>query len=162
MPIDPERTSDEEALTRAHATLRRVERGAVRVDAPAPLAGQAPASLAEEVLRIRQATAAPAGTILRRLLFVWFRVYVREARGSKVELTNVRIPVPIPLVGLLLPRRMDAAKAARLVDAMRRPPSDGDGGIEGGLASSMAFEFVRHATHDPDRDKSEFVVIGFD
>jgi len=163
MSIDPERTSDEEALTRAHATLRRVERGAVRVESPAPLAGQATASLAEEVLRIRQATAAPAGTILRRLLFVWFRVYVREARGSKVELTNVRIPVPIPLVGLLLPRHMDVAKAARLVDAMRRPPSDGDGGgFEAGLSSSMAFEFVRHNTYDPDRDKSEHVVIGFD
>lgn len=161
MSMDPKRTSDEEALTRAHATLRRVERDTER-GAPAPLAASAPASLVEDVLRIRQATAAPAGTILRRLLFVWFRVYVRETRGSKVELTNVRIPVPIPLVGLLLPRRMDAAKAARLVDTLRRPPTQADGGAESQLASQMAFEFVRHATHDPDRDKSEYVVIGFD
>ena len=158
-----ERTSGQDSLARAKGTLRRVTSDALRIDDPARLAPSASASLADEILRIRDATAASPATGLRRLLFVWFRVYVRETRGQKVELTNVRIPVPIPLIGVLLARRMDAAKAARLVDALHRPTHGaGDVGAEAQLASTMAFELVRHATYDPDRDKSEYVVIGFD
>jgi len=151
--------SDEEALTHAHAALRRATASHAPSGTPAPLARAGGGSLADEILRIRQATAAPAATSLRRLLFVWFRVYVREVRRGKVELTNVRIPIPIPLVGLLLPRRIDALRAARLLDAMHRPAG---GGIEAELGSSMAFEFVRHVADDPERDKTELVVVGFD
>ena len=50
----------------------------------------------------------------------------------------------------------------RMEELRRRMSSAKAWGIEAELGSTMAFEFVRHVADDPERDKSELVVVGFD
>jgi hypothetical protein len=98
------------------------------------------------------AKAAPA-KIGRRALFSWLRIFVHDPK--KGERVNLRIPIPIPLVGLLLPTQPPVNQALRLRNLM---VASGDPAktLETYLDSVMAIEFIRV------EDDDELVIIGLD
>lgn len=98
------------------------------------------------------AKAAPA-KIGRRALFSWLRIFVHHP-GER-ERVNLRIPIPIPLVGLLLPQRPAASQALRLRNMMVQS-DDPAKTLETYLDSLMAVEFIRV------QDDDELVIIGLD
>ncbi len=95
----------------------------------------------------------------RRLFFVWLRIYVRENKHGKTERVNVKIPLPIPIIGAAFARELSLQKAAKLAAELRRGRADA---LDELLESEMGFEFVRVHEEHPERDKSELVVIGLD
>lgn len=121
------------------------------------------AALALQAQSLRVAFARPPATRLRRLLWLWFRVFVRETKRGRVERVNVRIPIPIPLVGALLPGRMSGVQALKALGVADAAP---DAAASAELAtyvdSVMGFEFVRVEEHHPERDHTSLVVVGFD
>jgi hypothetical protein len=72
----------------------------------------------------------------RRALFSWLRIFVHNPGDG--ERVNLRIPIPIPLVGLLLPSQPPVNQALR-------------------LRNMMAIEFIR-----VEEDDGELVIIGLD
>jgi hypothetical protein len=98
------------------------------------------------------AKAAPA-KIGRRALFSWLRIFVHDP--TKGERVNLRIPIPIPLVGLLLPTQPPVNQALRLRNMMVES-DDPAKTLETYLDSLMAVEFIRV------QDDDELVVIGLD
>ncbi|MCC6605834.1 MAG: hypothetical protein IT327_21680 [Anaerolineae bacterium] len=98
------------------------------------------------------AKAAPV-KIGRRALFSWLRIFVHDPR--KGERVNLRIPIPIPLVGLLLPTQPPVNQALRLRNMMVES-DDPAQTLETYLDSLMAVEFIRV------QDDDELVVIGLD
>ena len=109
---------------------------------------------------IRSVAAAPPMRILRRFLFLWLRVYVRETKRGKSQRVNVRIPIPVPVIGALFPfglTRMHALKALALADGADDPT----GAVSDYLDSVMGFEFVRVDERKGD-DHHELVVVGLD
>src|SRR6266581_2677044 len=109
------------------------------------------AGMRSDVDHIRAIAEQPASRALRRFVFVWFRVFVLDIKGPKREKVNVRIPIPLPIVGALFPHRLTRQKAlAALATA-----------VADYLDSVMGFEFVRvEDRKGPDR--RELVVVGFD
>jgi len=98
------------------------------------------------------AKAAPV-KIGRRALFSWLRIFVHNpADGERV---NLRIPIPIPLVGLLLPQQPPVNQALRLRNMMVQS-DDPAKTLETYLDSLMAVEFIRV------QDDDELVIIGLD
>jgi hypothetical protein len=98
------------------------------------------------------ARAAPA-KIGRRALFSWLRIFVHDPK--KGERVNLRIPIPIPLVGLLLPTQPPVNQALRLRNLMVAS-DDPAKTLETYLDSVMAIEFIRV------EDDDELVIIGLD
>ena len=98
------------------------------------------------------AKAAPA-KIGRRALFSWLRIYVNHPGDG--ERVNLRIPIPIPLVGLLLPQQPPVNQALRLRNMMVKS-DDPAKTLETYMDSMMAVEFVRV------EDDDELVIIGMD
>lgn len=84
-------------------------------------------------------------------------VYERKDSG-KEQRVDVRIPIPIPLVGALFPRMIGWRHALAALAAGR----DGRDtqGMRTYLDSVMGFEFVRVEEQKP--GKYELVVVGFD
>ena len=115
-------------------------------------------TLQTEVEQMRQSTGTPLATSLRRLLFVWFRVYVRTSKRGKEERVNVGIPIPIPVVGALLRQHLDFAQALKVVGLAHQDPQAAGQYLE----SCMALELVRVETGNAERDKQELVVVGLD
>lgn len=135
----------------------------VRPPAPAVGVERTALALAEQAYTLRRAFARPAATRLRRFLFFWFRVHVRETKRGQLERVNVRIPIPIPLVGALLPGRMSGVQALRALElAEAAPPAESTAALAAYVESVMGFEFVRVEEHQPDRDSHSLVVVGFD
>ncbi len=140
--------------------------GAVRVVPAEPgaitIAAGTPAELAVQVREIRALSGQPAGTLMRRLLFMWLRVFVHETKANgKVERVNLRLPVPVPLVGALLRRSLPSAQALRAA-AVATESDDGRAALGRYLESWMGFELIRVESHDAASHKSELVVIGLD
>lgn len=122
------------------------------------------AALAVQAQTLRAAFGRPPATRLRRLLWIWFRVYVRETKRGRQERVNVRIPIPIPLLGALLPARMSGAEALKAL-ALAEDDAGGPGGaaqLASYVESWMGFEFVRVEENHPERDQRSLVVVGFD
>lgn len=158
----PRRQASDAALATVHEDLARLE-GTARADAA--LAPASTAELAPQVKHLREVFVRPPSTQMRRLFFLWFRVWVRETKKGKVDRVNVRIPIPIPLIGLLFPRRMSQKQAFDALEAARRDAREGADPMStlGSYAdSAMAFELVRVHEEHPERDHYEQVVIGFD
>lgn len=95
----------------------------------------------------------------RRLFFVWLRVYVRETKYGKAERVNVRIPLPIPIIGAAFARQLSLQKAAKIAAEIRRGRAVE---LDELLESEMGFEFVRVHEEHPERGKSQLVVVGLD
>ena len=98
------------------------------------------------------AKAAPV-KIGRRALFSWLRIFVHNPGDG--ERVNLRIPIPIPLVGLLLPSQPPMNQALRLRNMMVES-DDPAKTLETYLDSLMAVEFIRV------QDDDELVIIGLD
>lgn len=98
------------------------------------------------------AKAAPA-KIGRRALFSWIRIFVHHPGDG--ERVNLRIPLPIPLVGLLLPQQPPVNQALRLRNMMAES-DDPAKTLETYMDSMMAVEFIRV------QDDDELVIIGLD
>ena len=98
------------------------------------------------------AKAAPV-KIGRRALFSWLRIFVHNPGDG--ERVNLRIPIPIPLVGLLLPSQPPMNQALRLRNMMVES-DDPAKTLETYLDSLMAVEFIRV------EDDGELVIIGLD
>lgn len=99
------------------------------------------------------AKAAPV-KIGRRALFSWLRIFVHHPGDG--ERVNLRIPIPIPLVGLLLPSQPPINQALRLRNLMAESDNPAKT-LETYLDSMMAIEFIR-----VEEDDGELVIIGLD
>ncbi len=114
-------------------------------------------NLGDQVKELQNLSTIPMGTSLRRLLFVWFRVYVLETKRGKQERVNVRIPLPIPIIGVMFARQLSFQKAAQIAAQARRGEDVSDL-----LDSTMGFELIRVEDDHAERNKSTLVVIGLD
>ena len=114
----------------------------------------------EDLDQIRAIAAAPPARVLRRFVFLWFRVYVNEKKHGKVERVNVRIPIPVPLIGGLFPPNLSRAKALRAL-AIAESADDPASAVSDYLDSVMGFELVRVDERKSDEHRS-LVVVGFD
>lgn len=114
-------------------------------------------NIAAETKQLQEMSTISATSAFRRLFFIWFRVYVRETKYGKSERVNVKIPIPIPIVGAALARQLSFQKAAKLAAAAQRGED-----IDELLESEMGFEFVRVHEEHRERGKSQLVVVGFD
>lgn len=122
-------------------------------DAPADLMVRA------EELRLREA--ADWGSVARRLLFVWFRIYVVERENGKWQRVNVRIPLPIPIVGGFLRRKMSQQQAIKALTLAHGADADMTG-LERYLSSIMALELIRVEETDGHEEDGTLVVLGLD
>ncbi|HEY6958488.1 MAG TPA: hypothetical protein VI814_06680 [Candidatus Limnocylindria bacterium] len=118
------------------------------------------AELNRAVDSVRALAPASPTRFVRRVLFVWFRVFVRETKHQKVERVNVRIPIPIPLIGALLPLGLSRAKALKAV-ALAESSDDPANDVSDYLDSVMGFELVR-VDERKGNDHRSLVVVGFD
>lgn len=91
---------------------------------------------------------------------MWFRVFVRETKRGKVERVNVRIPIPIPVIGALMPLHLSRARALNAV-ALVGSADDPATEMSDYLESVMGFELVRVDERKGD-DHRSLVVVGFD
>ncbi len=115
-------------------------------------------ALPQIVRQVRDGSRQPYGTFLRRVLFFWLRVYVFEIyTNGKSKAVNVRIPIPLPLIGAFFQSKLSWSQAFQFIERSRRaqgiPP-------ERFLESCMALEFVR--VYEDKEEKEELVVIGLD
>lgn len=117
-------------------------------------------SLMAQAQEVRAATAVPAGKRLRRLIFMWLRIYVFEVKYGKAQRVNVAIPIPIPLIGALFGGQLSLEQALKVA---RLSEEENDADAAGSyLDSAMGLELVRVDQVDEDADKRQLVVIGLD
>lgn len=109
---------------------------------------------------VRSLAPASPTRFARRVLFLWFRVFVRETKRDKVERVNVRIPIPIPVVGALLPLGLSRSKALKAV-ALAQSSDDPASEVSDYIDSVMGFELVRVDERKGENHRS-LVVVGFD
>jgi hypothetical protein len=113
--------------------------------------------LGDEVKELQTLSEIPVGSALRRLIFVWLRIYVNERKRGKSERVNVRIPLPIPILGATFARQLSFQKAAKVAAQARRGED-----VSEYLDSAMGLEFIRVEDDHGERDKRTLVVIGLD
>ena len=116
------------------------------------------AALPQIVRQVRDGSRQPYGTFLRRVLFFWLRVYVFEVYADgKSKAVNVRIPIPLPLIGVFFQSKLSWSQAFQFIERSSRTQ-----GIpaERFLESCMALEFVR--VYEDKEEKEELVVVGLD
>ncbi|WP_420627227.1 hypothetical protein [Candidatus Leptofilum sp.] len=106
-----------------------------------------------QVETVRSLAKAAPVKIGRRALFSWLRIFVHHPGDG--ERVNLRIPIPIPLVGLLLPSQPPVNQALRLRNMMAESDNPAKT-LETYMDSLMAVEFVRV------EDDDELVIIGLD
>jgi len=122
--------------------------------------GERVPAIGAEVRSLQDMTAGDASRFARRLLFLWFRVFVLEHRdGRKEQRVDVRIPIPLPLIGALFPRTIGWRHALAAI-AAARDAQEPTRAMRSYLDSVMAFEIVRVEEERP--GKRELVVVGFD
>ncbi len=115
-------------------------------------------ALAQIVRQVHESSHGAHYTIWRRVLFFWFRIYKYESRSiEKSSVLDLRIPIPVPLVGALLRPGLSWSQAFRFIEQSRRPH-----GVppERFLESCMPLEFLR--LYEGRSGKEELLVIGFD
>ena len=108
--------------------------------------------LTDQIIEIQHLSHAPQSTITRRALWFWLLVYVCD---KKDKVTNVRVPIPIPLVGLFFPRELDTKRALSLVELLANDANNPKA-VREYLDTIMPVEFVR-----VDGD-GELVIVGFE
>lgn len=113
--------------------------------------------LGDQVKTLQQLSTISVGSTLRRLLFVWLRIYVNETKRGKTERVNVKIPLPIPFIGAAFARQLSFHRAAKLAAQQQRGQD-----VSEILDSTMGFEFVRVEDDQSERGKKTLVVIGLD
>jgi hypothetical protein len=135
---------------------------------PAPIAtrvvevvspGRSVERIRTEVESIRAIAGQPTSRLARRFVFLWFRVFVDERKHGKRERVNLRIPIPIPVIGTFFPlglSRQKALKALALAEASDDPAM----AVSDYLDSVMGFELVR--VEEQKGDRGSLVVVGFD
>ncbi len=115
-------------------------------------------ALPEIVRQVRDGNRQPYVTFLRRALFFWLRIFVCERKaGEKTSAVDVRIPIPLPLIGAFFRHKMSWSQAFRFIEQGRRRQGIPASRI---LDSCMAVELLR--INEEKSDKEELVVIGFD
>ncbi len=121
-----------------------------------------PAELEEQVQELRRLTAVAPTTAVRRSLFMWLRIFVleRKARG-KVSRVNVRVPIPLPLIGLLLPWRMSRKQALALLAEVHQA-ADSAALAQRTLAGHTALEIIHVEEANPNTGASTYVVVGLE
>lgn len=117
------------------------------------------AALRDDVDHIRAIAGASPSRFLRRVLFMWFRIFVRETRHGKSQRVSVRIPIPTPVVGIFFPAGLPRIKALAALAAVESA-DDPAGAVSDYLDSIMGFEFVR--VDERKGDHHQLVVVGFD
>jgi hypothetical protein len=142
------------------------ERGGAIVPARRPetvvtVGGSPMTDLRREVDHVRALASPAPSRFLRRVLFMWFRVFVSERKAGKEERVNVRIPIPIPIVGLLLPYGVSQQHALKALAAARDDPEPEET-LARYLESVMAVELVRVDERSSATGKRSTVVVGFD
>ncbi len=105
----------------------------------------------DEVHQLRDLTEAPQGKVFRRLFWVWLRIFVRDGK----ERVNIRIPLPLPFLGALLPRQLYLDRSLVLSEMLQRSNNPAKT-MKEFLDSTMAVEFIRV------EDGDELVIIGLD
>jgi hypothetical protein len=115
-------------------------------------------NIGSDAKEVQEMSSASPVRLFRRLFFVWLRVYVVETKHGKAQKVNVAIPIPIPFIGATFSRQLSYAKAARIANQARRGEIDLDEAIE----STMGLEIVRVHEEQPERGKSQLVVVGLD
>lgn len=81
-----------------------------------------PMPIAQLYTRLTSRPVYPFSTVLRRSLFIWFKLTVRERKGDSVD---IRIPIPIPFIGLLLRRTLPPGRALEIAAKIQgMDPSD--------------------------------------
>ena len=116
--------------------------------------------IASAVESLRSIAATPRSRIVRRFAFVGLRVYVRETKRGKAERVNVKIPIPLPLIGGLIPPGLSRTNALRAL-AIAQSSDDAATALSDYLDSVMGFELVR-VEDRKGPDQHSVVVIGFD
>jgi hypothetical protein len=122
--------------------------------------GNSGRSLIAQAQEVRAATAVPAGKRLRRLIFMWLRIYVFEVKYGKTQRVNIAIPIPIPLLGALFGGQMPLERALKV--AQMAEDTDEADLAAGYLESTMGLEMIRVDQVDDDKQKQQLVVIGLD
>ena len=115
-------------------------------------------ALPQIVQQVREGSRQPYGTFMRRVLFVWLRVYVFEvSNNGESQAVNVRIPIPLPLIGAFFQSKLSWSQAFQYIERSR-----GTQGIpaERFLESCMALEFVR--VYEVEAEQEQLVVVGLD
>ena len=115
-------------------------------------------ALAQIVRQVHESSCGAHSTFWRRVLFFWFRIDKYENRSiEKSSVLDLRIPIPVPLVGALFRPGLSWSQAFRFIEQSRRPQ-----GVppERYLESCMPLEFLR--LYEDRNGKEELLVIGFD
>ena len=115
-------------------------------------------ALPQIVRQVQEVSRQPYGTFLRRVLIVWLRVCVFEVgTNGESQAVNVRIPIPLPLIGAFFQSKLSWSQAFQYIERSRRTT-----GIpaERFLESCMALEFVR--VYEVEEENEQLVVIGLD
>lgn len=116
------------------------------------------AELLEIVGQVRDGSRQRYITLMRRALFFWLRIYIYECKaGEKSGMLDLRIPIPLPLVGAFFGNKLSWSQAYRLIEQDRRPQGIPPSRF---LESSMAVELLR--INEEKSDKEGLLVIGFD
>jgi hypothetical protein len=118
------------------------------------------AELRTAIEDVRSLAAPPPSRFIRRVAFVWLRIFVLSVKKSKRDRVDVRIPIPVPLIGTLFAHgltRQQALKALALAEASDDPAA----AVSDYLDSAMGFELIR-VDERLGPEKRELVVIGFD
>jgi hypothetical protein len=115
-------------------------------------------NIGSDAKEVQELSTASPTRLFRRLFFVWLRIYVNEKKYGKSEKVDISIPIPIPIIGATFKRQLSYQKAARLAAQARRGEIDLDQALE----STMGLEIVRVQEEQPERGKSQLVVIGLD
>ena len=87
-------------------------------------------------------------------------MFVDERKHGKSERVNVRIPIPIPLVGAFLAHGLSRQKALAAL-ALAQNADEPAQAVSDYLDSVMGFELVRVDEHKGE-DRRSLVVVGFD
>lgn len=114
-------------------------------------------NLGDQVKELQSLSTIPLGSYFRRWAFVWLRIYVNERKRGKSEKVNIKIPLPIPIIGAAFSRQLSFQKAAKISAQAQRGQD-----VSELLESAMGFEFIRVEDDHSERDKNTLVVIGLD
>jgi hypothetical protein len=117
------------------------------------------ADLARQIQTIQATSQQPQSAVWRRALLIWLRIYQWEKiEGSKARRLDLRIPIPLPIIGIFFRRRLTWDQALQALCALRRAP-DAEM-IEPYLDARMAVEVLR--IEEEKGQKQELLVIGLD
>jgi len=158
MPIDSgrnERGDNARALTPA---ARRDKNGAVIDLSPSIPPDRRVEVLQSQVKQMQDLTRTPIGKTARRLLFCWLRIYVNEVKRGKATRVDLKIPIPIPVLGLLLRSRLTTQQALAAIELTQEDMES----LKAFVESCMGAEFIRVEEERPERDSRTQVVIGLD